>query len=116
MLAALLILAAVAQPAEPSVDAPPTATEVSAKLEPAGGSCVMYTNGVCICSEYQPTVDQLSCNRGAETGDYVCSYNVVWDDMTGMDPRYVEQRMDLFRKAAEGWSKSEHRTPVILNN
>lgn len=100
---ALVWMAAPAHSAEPS--AMPSPADVANLFPPEDGGCVMFSNGVCVCSEMVASVDQLTCSRTAEPGVYACSYNLIWQDSRNMGGRQIDQRMDRMGKDSNGkWS------------
>ena len=75
----------------------PTSQDIADALPDPDISCVWMTNGVCICTDWQQTVRDLSCGETGVAAEVVCSYNVANTDGNKQGRNNAEQRMDVFR-------------------
>lgn len=111
MLAAFSILLA-ATAAAPEKN--PDAEIVEALHSGAMGSCVMFTNGVCICGHYEAYVRDLNCSETGTAGERICSYNLAMSDTAGVDAPYAAQHMDVMRLGDDGkWSIVRAYAPAV---
>jgi hypothetical protein len=79
-----------------------------------GGSCVMFTNGACVCSDYQAYVRDLNCSETETANERICSYNLAMSDTAGFDAPYAYQYMDVMRLGDDGqWSIVRAYAPAV---
>ncbi|HUD29138.1 MAG TPA: hypothetical protein VMQ93_09725 [Novosphingobium sp.] len=83
--------------------APTIADVLRASPAPRSGTCVMFTNGVCVCEEAEVVrVIDLTCGPTLDPAEQVCSYSRLIEDMARLGDPYWDQRLDIFAPGPAG--------------